>query len=170
MWDIKSQSGWKQSQARRHADCDHQTTCSSRLDSKNPWNFSKSVRNRKTRQRFAASCVAPLLGSRLEKKGMIFANLHELLQIYRIAHRTGPSHHLFRMKAKNGDRSPSFGEKSGGSALRNQNHKLSPPSQPLYSLNLIFLTNQLLWRSANFSPVKYLCSQQFFQDFVPSSN
>ena len=69
----------------------------------------------------------------------------ELLQIFGIAHRTGPSHHLFRMEAKNDDRSPSFGEKSGGSALRNQGgsafaqiHTLSPGLT--YHLNLCILS------------------------------
>ena len=50
----------QKNQARRHTDCAYQTA--SRLDSKNPWKFSKSVRYRKTRQKFAVSGVAPLLG------------------------------------------------------------------------------------------------------------
>ena len=67
------------------------------------------------------------------KKNSIFANLRDLLQICTVAHWTSPSHHLFRMEAKNDDRSSSFAEKSGGSALRNQglhSRKFTLPCQP----------------------------------------
>ena len=89
----------------------------------NSWSFSKSVRNRETcqKRRFRCCCASwRCVRLTRAEKNSIFANLRDLLQICTVAHWTSPSHHLFRMEAKNDDRSSSFAEKSGGSALRNQ--------------------------------------------------
>ena len=102
----------------------------------NSSSFSKSVRNRETcqKRRFRCCCASwQCVRLTRGEKNSIFANLRDLLQICTVAHWTSPSHHLFRMEAKNDDRSSSFAEKSGGSALRNQglhSRKFTLPCQP----------------------------------------
>ena len=149
LWEIKSQSGCKVSQPKRHADCDHQTA--RRLDSKNPWKFSKSVRYRKTRQKFAVSGVAPLLG----RAGATCKKLW-YLQIYTRAvanfRDCAPNRSIPPFVSDGGKERRSFTffwreirgvciEKSGGVCIRANPHTLTwpnVPSQPLHSFNFIF--------------------------------
>ena len=160
-------------------DWDHQT--GGRLDSKNPWKFSKSVRYRKTRQKFAVSAVAPLLGRAGASRKKLW-----YLQIYTTCCkftglRTEPVHpticfgwsqrtaivHLLLARNHGGVHWEIMGvciEKSWGCALRNQRglHSRKSTHTLTTSLNPCLLST---WSSNYFD--SFLIQPTFCQNLKP---